>query len=307
VRILLNPILGGIEAGGTKFVCVVGSGATDVVAEKSFPTAMPEETLSRVIAFFAEYQRQNQSLAAIGIGSFGPIDLDPSSSTYGYIANTTKAGWAQTELVGRVERELGVKVAFDTDANAAALGEATAGAGRGFSDIVYLTIGTGIGGGAMVNGQLLHGLLHPEMGHLRIPHDWKEDPFPGCCRFHGDCLEGLAAGPALLGRWKHAGESLPADHPAWVLEARYLAFGISNLICTLSPKRIILGGGVMQHAILFPMVRTRVQELLNRYLHASAILERMDEYIMPPHLGSRAGALGALELARRAVARGTVR
>jgi fructokinase len=196
---------------------------------------------------------------------------------------------------------LGVPVEFDTDVNAAALGEATWGAARGLGTFIYLTVGTGIGGGGMVNGKLLHGLLHPEMGHLRVPHDLDKDPYPGACPFHGDCLEGLAAGPALLGRWGHRAEDLPADHPAWELEAQYLALGLANLICTLSPQRIILGGGVMQRIGLFQMVRRNVQQVLNGYLQVRTILEQIDQYIVPAALGDRAGVLGAIALAKLAI------
>jgi fructokinase len=193
---------------------------------------------------------------------------------------------------------LRVPVGFDTDVNAAALGEATWGAAKGLETFVYLTVGTGIGGGGMANGQLLHGLLHPEMGHLRVPHDLDEDPYSGACSFHGDCFEGLAAGPALLGRWRGAAEELPPDHPAWRLEAHYLALGLVNLICTLSPQRILLGGGVMQQTTLLPMVRRNVQQLLNGYISVPAILEQIDQYIVPGRLGNRAGVLGAIALAK---------
>jgi len=192
---------------------------------------------------------------------------------------------------------------FDTDANAAALGEATWGAAKGLDTFVYVTVGTGIGGGGMANGQLLHGLLHPEMGHVRVPHDLDQDPYSGACPFHGDCFEGLAAGPALLGRWGSPAEELPADHPAWRLEAHYLGLGLANLIYTLSPQRIILGGGVMQHTALFPMVRRNVQQLLHGYLPAPAILEHIEEYIVPAALGNRAGISGAMALARKAIHR----
>jgi fructokinase len=193
-----------------------------------------------------------------------------------------------------------VPVGFDTDVNAAALGEATWGAAKGLETFIYMTVGTGIGGGGMVNGQLLHGLLHPEIGHLRLPHDFDQDPYPGACPFHGDCLEGLAAGPALLGRWGHRAKELPADHPAWRLEAHYLALGLVNLICALSPQRIILGGGIMQQMALFQMARHNVQQLLNEYLQVPAILEQIDQYIVPAALGNRAGVLGAIVLAKNA-------
>jgi fructokinase len=190
-------------------------------------------------------------------------------------------------------------VGFDTDVNVAALGEFRWGVAQDLDTFIYLTIGTGIGGGGMVNGKLIHGLMHPEMGHVRIPHDWEADPYPGCCPYHGDCLEGLAAGPALEGRWGQSGETLPPDHPAWPLEAHYLALGLVNFICTLSPQRIILGGGVAKQSQLFPMVRDRVRDLLNNYVQVPEITEGGEEYVVPPQLGDRAGVLGAIALAQQ--------
>jgi fructokinase len=294
----MTPLWGGIEAGGTKFVCAVGSGPDDLRAETRFPTTTPEETFGRAIRFFQQHQK-DEPLTAIGIASFGPIDLSPDSPTFGHITATTKPGWDHTDVAGAVRRALGVAVGFDTDVNGAALGEHRWGAAQGLDTFVYLTIGTGIGGGSMVNGKLIHGLVHPEMGHMLIPHDWASDPYPGICPYHGDCLEGLATGPALEKRWGQRGEMLPADHPAWPLEARYLALGLVNIICTLSPQRIIMGGGVMQQPLLFPLVRREVQELLHGYLQAPAILEQIDDYIVPPALGDRAGVLGAIALAQQ--------
>ena len=289
------PLWGGIEAGGTKFVCAVGIGPDNLWAEVRFPTTTPEETIGRATQFFQ--QQKKGPLTAIGIASFGPVDLNPDSPTFGYITDTPKPGWAHTDFAGRIRRALGVPVGFDTDVNVAALGEYRWGAAQGLDTFIYLTIGTGIGGGGMVNGKLIHGLVHPEMGHIRIPHDRDRDPYAGSCPYHGDCLEGLAAGPALEERWGQRGETLPADHPAWPLEADYLAFGLVNIICILSPQRIIIGGGVMQQPQLFPLVRRRVQELLNNYLPVPAILDHIDEYIVPPGLGDRAGVLGAMALA----------
>jgi fructokinase len=294
------PVYGGVEAGGTRFVCTIGSSPDSLEAETSFATTTPQETIDRTIAFFQQY-RGREPLSAVGVGSFGPVDLNPKSPKFGYITATPKAGWANTEFLGRISRALRVPVGFDTDVNAAALGEATWGAAKGLETFVYLTVGTGIGGGGMVNGQLLHGLLHPEMGHLRVPHDLVKDPYSGACPFHGDCFEGLAAGPALLGRWGRRAEELPPDHPAWRLEAHYLALGLVNLICTLSPQRIILGGGVMKQTGLFQMVRQNVQQLLNGYLQVPAILEQIDQYIVPAALGNRAGVLGAIALAQKAI------
>ena len=293
------PLYGGIEGGGTKFVCAVGSGPDDLRAEVRFPTTSPEETIAQAIAFFRE-QAAPEPLRAIGIASFGPIDPNPASPQFGYITTTPKPGWAHTNLAGRIHRALGVPVGFDTDVNVAALGEHRWGAAQGLDTFIYLTVGTGLGGGGMVNGKLIHGLMHPEMGHIRVPHDWDADPYEGYCSYHGDCWEGLAAGPALEGRWGRRGEMLPPDHPAWELEAHYLALGLVNLILPLSPQRIIMGGGVMEQRQLFPRIQRRVQELLNGYLQAPMILERIAEYIVPPALGGRSGVLGAIALAEQA-------
>ena len=295
------PLYGGIEAGGTKFVCAVGSGPDDIRDEIRFPTTTPEETIGQAVEFFRTHHMR-EPLAAVGIASFGPVDPDPVSPTWGYITTTPKPGWEQTDLVGPLRRTLDVPIGFDTDVNGAALGEWRWGAAQGLDDFVYLTVGTGLGGGAMVNGKLLHGMMHPEMGHMRLPHDFEADPYPGHCPFHGDCFEGLVCGPAIAERWDVDPRTLPPDHPAWALEARYLALGLVNIITVLSPRRVILGGGIMDQRQLFPMVRTNVQALLNGYLQTPAILERIDQYIVPPGLGSRAGVLGAIALAEQAAA-----
>jgi fructokinase len=293
-------VLGGIEAGGTKFVCAVGTGPDEILAETEFSTTSPEETIGRAIAFF---EGQFNPIDAIGIGSFGPVDPDPSSPTFGTITTTPKPGWQNVDVLGRVKAALSVPAAFDTDVNAAALGEHRWGAARGLDTFVYITVGTGIGGGAMVEGNLLHGVMHPEMGHLRIPHDRERDPFEGTCPFHGDCLEGLASGPAIEARWGERGEALPEGHPAWPLEAHYLALGLVSIICILSPQRIILGGGVMERSFLFPMIRSEVQDLLNGYIEVPPITEEIDAYIVSPALGGRAGVLGAMALGMRALER----
>jgi fructokinase len=297
-------LYGGIEGGGTKFVCAIGSGPQDVRAETRFPTTTPAETIARTLAFFRSQEHEHGKLAAVGIGCFGPVDLDPSSPTWGYITSTPKPGWAQANFARAIGEALQVPVGFDTDVNAAALGEGTWGAARGLDTYIYLTIGTGIGGGGVVSGQLIHGALHSEMGHMRVPHDWQADPFPGSCPFHGDCLEGLANGPAMEKRWGQQAETLPLDHPAWAMEANYLALALVNLICVLSPQRILLGGGVMSQSQLFPMIRRRVQELLNGYLQFAGVLEAIDAYVVPPELGGRAGVLGAIALAHEALTSG---
>jgi fructokinase len=289
-------LFGGVEAGGTKFVCVVGSGPGEIHAETRFSTTSPQETLGKMAQFFRQ-QSVERPLAAIGVSCFGPVDLQPGSPTYGFITTTPKPGWAYTDVAGWLEKELQTPVAFDTDVNGAALGEYRWGAAQGADPCLYLTIGTGIGGGGILNGRPMHGLVHPEMGHMRLPHDWKGDPFAGVCPYHGDCFEGMACGPALEKRWGGRAETLPAAHPAWALEASYIALALANLICTLSPRKIVIGGGVMQRQEIYPLVRQQVQQLLNQYVQSPAILSRIDEYIVPPGLGNRSGVLGAIALA----------
>ena len=297
----MNYLTIGIEAGGTKFVCAAGTGPDDLRAETRFPTTTPEETLARVVDFIRAVQREHGEPAAIGVAAFGPLDPDPASPTYGHITTTPKPGWAHTDFLGALRRHFDVPIAFDTDVNGAALGEWRWGAAQGLDTFIYLTIGTGIGGGGMARGNLLHGLLHPEMGHIRLSRDPQRDPFAGICPFHGDCLEGLASGPAIEKRWGQKAETLPPDHPAWDLEADYLAQALHTFICTLSPQKIILGGGVMEQRHLFPRIRARVQASLNGYLQTPAILEDIEGYIVPPALGKRAGVLGALALGEGAV------
>lgn len=291
-------LYGGIEVGGTKIICAVGSGPQDVRAEVRFPTTTPGEALARIITFFRQ-QQLAAPLAAVGIGSFGPISLDPNALDYGSITTTPKPGWAHTELAETIGRALGLPVGFDTDVNAAALGEWRWGAAHSLDTFIYLTVGTGVGGGGLSNGRLMHGLLHPEMGHIRLPRDRQTDPFAGICPYHGDCLEGLASGPAMEARWGLPAETLPTDHPAWVLEARYLALACVSFICTLSPQRIILGGGVMSQSHLFPLIRQDVHSLLNGYIQSPAVLQQIDAYIVPPRLSGRVGVLGALALAEQ--------
>lgn len=290
-------LYGGIEGGGTNFVCAVGSGPDDVRAETRFPTSTPEETLGRSVAFLRE-QHERTPLSGVGIASFGPVDPDPASPTWGHVTSTPKPGWANTAFAPAIGEALSVPVAFDTDTNAAALGEHRWGAAQGLDTFVYLTVGTGIGGGGLANGRLMRGMLHPEMGHMRIPHDRDADPYEGACPYHGDCFEGLAAGPALRQRWRVRGEELPPEHPAWALEARYLALGLANVIFTLSPQRIVIGGGISKQSHLFPLIRREVRELLAGYIQHPDILEENDRYIVPPALGSRAGVLGAIALAQ---------
>ncbi|MGE5620871.1 MAG: ROK family protein [Sphingomonadaceae bacterium] len=295
-------LYGGVEAGGTKFVCMVGSGPQNIRAEITFPTTNPVETIGRVVDFF---RQEMPGIAALGVGSFGPIDPNPASPTYGYITTTPKPGWVQTNIVGMLRDALDVPVVFDTDVNAAAFGEYRWGAARGEDPAIYVTVGTGIGGGIVCGGAPIHGLVHPEMGHMLVRHDRERDPFPGICPFHGDCLEGLASGPALAARWGQRAETLPDDHPAWGLEAHYIAQALANLVLTHSPRRIVIGGGVMRRTGLYPLVRDWVRRLLNGYVQSSTILQGIDSYIVPPGLGNRSGVLGAIALAQASLVQTT--
>ena len=294
-------LFGGIEGGGTKFVCAVGTEAGKILAETRFPTTTPDETLARAVKFFKGEVQSLGPLSSIGVASFGPLDPRPASDKFGYILPTPKPGWTDTDFVGTLRAALGLPIGFDTDVNGAALGEWRWGAARGLDTFIYLTIGTGIGGGGLVNGGLMHGLIHPEMGHIPLPHDWEMDPFEGVCPFLGDCFEGLANGPALEKRWGQRAETLPPDHPAWDLEAHYIALALCSFVCTLSPQRIVLGGGVMQQVQLLPLIREKTLSILNGYVQSQQILERIDEYIVPVALEGKAGILGAFVLAQRAL------
>ena len=288
-------ILGGIEAGGTKFVCGVGTGPDDLEVV-AFPTVSPEECIRQAVAFFQ--RAAGSRLSSLGIASFGPIDLNRNSSTYGHITTTPKAAWRNFDIVGALGKALPVPIAFETDVNAAALAEGQWGAARDVADYVYITVGTGIGGGVVVERRPVHGLMHPEIGHLHLQQQ-EDDPFAGICPYHGNCLEGLASGPAIAKRWGCSPERLPATHPAWELEAQYLAVAVSTLVYTLSPHRFILGGGVMQQDALLPAIRRNLLRLLNRYIGKSELHEGIDGYIVRPGLSSHSGVLGAILLAGR--------
>jgi fructokinase len=286
-------VFGGIETGGSKWECAVGTCPDDLRATVTIPTTTPDETIDRALAFF----EREGPVDAIGIGSFGPVDQKPASTSWGHITTTPKPGWANTDVGQEVRRRLAVPVAFDTDVNAAALGEHRWGAAQGLDTFCYITIGTGIGGGGMAGGNLLHGLLHPEFGHLRIPHDMGADPFPGVCPYHGDCWEGLASGRAIEERWGRPPEELIDNDEVWELEARYVALGLVCVICVLSPQRIIVGGGVGTVSGLLPRVRPQVVALVNGYLNTPAVGDGIGEYIIPPALAPRSGVLGAIALA----------
>jgi fructokinase len=294
-------LYGGVEGGGTKFVCAVSDESGQIITRDRFPTGEPGATITQAIQFFKDFETQRgESIAALGIASFGPVDLNPASDRYGYITSTPKMRWASTDLIGPFKRAFpGVPIGFDTDVNGAALGEHRWGAAREWDTFVYLTVGTGIGGGAMVGGQLAHGLIHPEMGHILLPIH-PDDPLErGVCPFHPNCLEGLAAGPSLQARWNAPGETLPSDHPAWPIEAFYLAQALVAMFCILSPQGIILGGSVMHQPQLFALVRKQTQTLLNGYL-AHPCIDNLDQTLVPPGLGDNAGVLGAIALAMAA-------
>jgi fructokinase len=291
-------LFGGIEAGGTKFVCAVGSNPEDLRKPFRFGTTTPTETIDKIIKYFRE-QNKKETIDAIGIGSFGPIDLKKDSPSYGYITSTPKIKWQNTNFYGKIQEAFNIPVGFDTDVNAAALGEKKWGAARDVSDFIYVTIGTGIGGGGIINGDFLHGLVHPEMGHIFIPHDKTADPYEGKCPFHKDCFEGLASGTAIKDRWGKPGEKLGRNHPGWDLEAKYISLAVIDYICTLSPQKVILGGGVMKQKKLLPLIHRRVKTLLNNYIQAPEIKHNIEKYIVLPELGDSAGVLGAIALAQR--------
>ena len=290
---------GAVEAGGTKFVCSIASDPEHYYEEVRFPTTNPEETIGRTIDFFKE-QMKKYSLQSIGVASFGPIDLHPDSPTYGYITSTPKPGWRDTDLIGPLEKELGLPCAFDTDVNGAALAEYRWGNPENVKSLVYYTIGTGVGAGVIIDGKPLHGLLHPEAGHTLLRRDPEKDPYSGHCPFHGDCLEGLCAGPSIQERFGKPADQLGEDHPFWDVFANYVAQACVSQILMLSPEKIVLGGGVMHQEHVFPKIRKEVLRLLNGYVQSPAITERIDSFITPPALGDRAGACGAVALAQDA-------
>ena len=294
----MNKLYGAIEGGGTKFICAVGTSPDDIRREERIPTTTPDETLGHVIKFFKYAERDFGKLSALGVATFGPLDPNPGSASYGIVLPTPKPGWSNADVLGILKSAFDIPIAFDLDVNGSAMGEWTWGAAQGLDNFIYLTVGTGIGGGVMANGKLLHGLLCPEMGHIMIPHDKEHDPFEGACPFHKDCFEGLASGPALEKRWGQRAETLPLNHPAWELEAHYIALALANYTLTLSPQRIVLGGGVGGRDELLPSIRRNVQKILNGYVQSPAVTQNIDEYIVPPGLGVCSGMLGALALAK---------
>ena len=291
-----NMKFGGIEAGGTKFVVAVGDDQGNIKNRESFPTTTPQETTQKIVEYFTR-----NPVDAVGLGAFGPIDPDPSSKTFGYITTTPKPGWANFNIVGELKKGLNnIPVGFDTDVNAACLGEIKYGAAKGLDSALYLTIGTGVGGGAFVEGNLVHGLLHPEMGHMRLVKR-SDDNYEGHCPFHKGCLEGLTAGPAVGERWGKKGAEIPEDHVAWDLEGYYIGQACASFVLILSPKKIILGGGVMHKKNVLPAVHKYTKEFLNDYIQKDEVTKNIDSYIITPGLGDNAGIVGSIALAVEAV------
>ena len=288
-------MLAGIEAGGTKMVCAVSDAELSLKGSAVFPTTTPEETIGEIINYFRKFD-----IDAVGIGSFGPIDLNPKSPTYGNITKTPKTGWSDFDFVGVFKKAFGVPVGFDTDVNAAILGEVYKGAAYGCNNAIYITIGTGVGVGVYCNGGLVHGLVHPEAGHIPLNRH-PEDSFEGSCPFHKNCVEGMASGPAIEKRWGKSPKLLIENDKVWELEAYYIAQAVASYILTYSPEKVILWGGVMHQDKLFDMVRSNVKEILNGYVHSEMVDSKIDQYIVKPALGEKPGITGALCLARIAL------
>lgn len=291
-----NLLYGGIEAGGTKFICAVSNVPPNLTSEINFGTTVPQETLEKVCEYFFPFVKDGR-IRSIGVAAFGPVDPDINSQTYGFITSTPKPNWQNTDILGFLKRELGVPLVFHHDVSASAIGEHKWGAAQGLDPSLYLTIGTGIGGGYLIDGKPLTGLSALEMGHIKIPHDFEKDPFKGNCLYHGDCFEGLAAGPAIFSRMGRRGETISDSNPFWLVEADYIASALLNYVLALSPRIIVLGGGVMQRKFLYEIVRNKVRENLNGYLKFDILTKNINSYIVPPSLGKYSGVLGAISMA----------
>lgn len=284
-------ILGAIEAGGTKIICGIGDENGHLIEKVHFPTLAPEETIPEIINYF-----KDKDIVALGIGTFGPVDVNINSKTYGYILDSPKVGWSMYPLLDELKKYIHVPMMIDTDVNGAALGESLWGIAKDKPSCIYITIGTGVGAGYCSDKKLLHGLLHPEMGHIMLKQH-KDDDFAGICRFHGNCLEGLASGPAIEKRFNTKAINLEETHLAWEIEAYYIAQALMNYTLILSPHQIILGGGVMKQQQLFPLIRKNFKELMNGYINKPELMEHIDDYIVYPGLGDHSGTYGSLALA----------
>lgn len=284
-------LFGALEAGGTKMVLAIGNENGEILEQTSIPTETPAITIPKIIDYF-----KGKDIAALGIASFGPIDLDRKSKTYGYITSTPKLAWANYDLVGNIKKDIPIPIGFDTDVNGSALGEATWGSTKGLDSSIYITIGTGVGVGVYSNGKLLHGMLHPEAGHVLLSKH-PDDDFEGICPYHPNCLEGLASGPSIEKRWGKKAYELKDQTEVWELEAYYIAQALVGYILTLSPQRIVLGGGVMHQEQLFPLIRKKVVELLNGYIKTPQISD-INNYIVPAALKDNQGIMGCIQLAK---------
>lgn len=300
-EIFMSNLYAGIEAGGTKFICGISDTPGKIMDKCRIPTtSSAKETVAKVIEYFQTASKGNK-IKAIGICSFGPLDANPYSEDYGCITTTAKVGWENFNIVKNLKEAFNVPIGFDTDVNGAALGEHCFGAGQRIPNLMYWTVGTGIGAGLMLGGKIGGGASHPEAGHAFVPQDKVADPFEGVCPYHSNCLEGLASGPAMLKRWGvKSATDLPEDHQAWDLEASYIAYAMVNAILTVSPQIIILGGGVMQRPSLYAKIRKLTLQRLGGYLEHLANEAKMDQYIVPPGLGGDSGLHGAIALAEQA-------
>ncbi len=296
-----TQLLAGIEAGGTKVIALLGTGPDDIVAECRIHTTTPVETISAIADFFAEQAEAGNVPVAGGVGWFGSTELRSSSPSYGFVTATPKHGWSGIDVLGPISATLGVPVGFDTDVNVAALGERKWGAAQGLETFVYLTIGTGIGGGAVAGGEPIHGLIHSEMGHVAVPRH-PDDDYEGLCPYHSDCFEGMASGPAMAGRWELSAQQLVGTKLAKAveIEAWYIAAGLRSITYVLAPERIIIGGGVAQLPGLFPAVRLALSETMASY--PGLVEHESADFVTPAALGEMAGPIGALELARLTLA-----
>lgn len=296
----MGQLFAGIEAGGTKFVCAISDATGKITQKVVLPTTTPDETIPQVIKFFQAINVSNP-ISAFGIATFGPVDLNPKSKFYGYITTPPKPGWGHYDIVGAIKKVFKVPVGFDTDVNGSAIGEYRWGAAQGLDTFLYVTVGTGIGAGEMVSGKLVHGLIHPEMGHMFVPILPEDEKFQGVCPFHKTCLEGLASGPSMQKRWNiKSATDLPIDHPAWDLEAKYLAYAFANCVLILSPQKIIVGGGVMKRKELYAKIRIYLRDFLNGYIKHDKVTKDLDDFIVEPGLDDQSGILGAIALAEQA-------
>lgn len=286
--------IGAIEAGGTKMALAIGDEEGHIAEREEIPTTSPDECVAKMVEWFA-----GRDVDAMGIGAFGPTAVNPKDPRYGQILETPKTAWKYYDLREAFARGLNVPVGYDTDVNVACLGEVVFGSAQGLSNVVYVTIGTGIGAGVMAEGNLLHGMLHAEAGHIIVPRVPGDDAI--CvCPYHDCCFDGMAAGPAIEHRWGKKGYELADRDEVWELESAYLAEGVSTYVLCYSPQKIVLGGGVMKQWQLFPLVREKTLELLNGYI-VTPELKDIDNYIVPAGCGGDQGILGALELGRRAL------